>query len=94
MEFVFNEQKNRLLFRLRGVTFPMVIEAIAEKGVLLNFDHPNQQKYPNQKVLVVNFNNYACCVPYEIQGDTWFLKTIYPSRRFKYFIKAGSHGPI
>jgi len=94
MEFVFDEEKNRLLFRLRGVTFPMIIEAIAEKGVLLNFAHPNQQKYPNQKVLVVNLNNCAYCVPYHIDGDTWILKTIYPSRRFKHLIKAGPDDQI
>jgi uncharacterized DUF497 family protein len=87
MEFAFDEDKNELLFQLRGVTFAMVIEAIAEKGVLLNFDHPNQEKYPKQRVLVVDVNGYAYCVPYVIQGDTWFLKTIYPSRRFKYLIE-------
>jgi len=87
MEFAFDEDKNELLFQLRGVTFAMVIEAIAEKGVLLNFDHPNQEKYPKQRVLVVEVNGYAYCVPYVIQGDTWFLKTIYPSRRFKYLIE-------
>ena len=65
----------------------MVIEAIAEKGILLNFPHPNQERYPNQKVLVVELNGYAYCVPYVINGDTWFLKTIYPSRRFKYLLE-------
>ena len=68
MQFAFDEEKNDRLFRLRGVTFGMVIEAIAEKGVLLNFDHPNQQKYPEQRVLVVNLNGYAYCVPYLIEG--------------------------
>ena len=65
----------------------MVIEAIAEKGILLDFSHPNQERYPNQKVLVVELNGYAYCVPYVINGDTWFLKTIYPSRRFKYLLE-------
>jgi uncharacterized DUF497 family protein len=92
MEFAFDSSKNDLLRRKRGVTFPMVIEAIAEKGILLNFDHPNQQKYPNQKVLVVELGGYAYCVPYVIQGDTWFLKTIYPSRRFKYLIQGDGDG--
>ena len=90
MQFAFEEEKNDRLFRLRGVTFGMVIEAIAEKGVLLNFDHPNQQKYPQQRVLVVNLNGYAYCVPYVMEGDTWFLKTVYPSRRFKYLIEGGA----
>jgi len=92
MEFAFDQDKNDLLYRLRGVTFPMVIEAIAERGVLLDFDHPNKLKYPNQKVLVVNLNDYAYCVPYVEESDTWFLKTIYPSRRFKYLIEGGSNG--
>jgi uncharacterized DUF497 family protein len=87
MEFAFDEAKNERLFQLRGVTFQMVIEAIEEKGVLLNFNHPNQQKYPNQKVLVVNINDYAYCVPYEIEGNRLILKTIYPSRKFKHLIR-------
>ena len=87
MEFIFDEQKNERIFQLRGVTFQMVIEAIAEKGVLLNFSHPNQEKYPNQRVLVVNMNGYAYCVPYAIEGDRWILKTIYPSRKFKHLIR-------
>ncbi|MFW5727510.1 MAG: hypothetical protein ACOCW5_02880 [Spirochaetia bacterium] len=43
MKFDFSHQKNRLLFEKRGVTFYNVIEAIAEKGVLLNFDNPNRK---------------------------------------------------
>lgn len=87
MKFDFSHQKNRLLFEKRGVTFYNVIETIAEKGVLLNFDNPNIEKYPNQKVLVIEIDGYAYCVPYVVEGDTWFLKTIYPNRRFKYLIE-------
>ena len=65
----------------------MVIASIADNGILLNFDHPNQQKYPKQKVLVVEIEGYAYCVPYVVNGSTWFLKTIYPSRRFKYLLE-------
>ena len=72
----------------------MVIEAIAEKGVLLDFAHPNDQRYPNQRVLVVELNGYAYCVPYILREDTYFLKTIYPSRRFKYLLEGENHGTI
>jgi hypothetical protein len=92
MDFAFDQEKNELLFRLRGVTFPMVIEAIADKGILYNFDHPNQERYPGQKVLVVDLNGYAYCVPYVVKGDTWFLKTIYPSRRFKHLVQGDTNG--
>jgi hypothetical protein len=87
MQFAFDPEKNELLRQERGVTFPMIIEAIAEKGVLLNIENPNRDKYPNQKVLVVELDGYTYCVPYVIDGDIWFLKTIYPSRQFKYLLE-------
>lgn len=91
MKFNFNQEKNLQLLEKRGITFYSVIESIAEKGVLLNFDHPDNDKYPNQKILVVNLNDYAYCVPYVIEEDgTWFLKTVYPSRKFKYLITGGN----
>ena len=87
MEFDFNQNKNAQLFQKRGVTFYNVIEAIEQNGILLNLEHPNNEKYPNQKMMIVNINEYAYCVPYVIEeDDTWFLKTIYPSRKFKYLI--------
>ena len=87
MEFDYDPDKNETLYAERGVTFSMAIDAIAEKGILLNFDHPNQHKYPGQKIFVVNIDNYAYCVPYTEKGNTWFLKTVYPSRKFKYLIE-------
>jgi hypothetical protein len=47
----------------------MVIESIAEKGVLLNFDHPDQKRYPNQKMMIVNIDGYAYCVPYVVEEN-------------------------
>jgi uncharacterized DUF497 family protein len=85
--FDFDNGKNELLYRKRGVTFQMVISSIADHGVLADFAHPNQQKYPKQKVMVVEIDGYTYCVPYVVTGFTWFLKTIYPSRRFKHLLK-------
>jgi uncharacterized DUF497 family protein len=87
MEFEFDSKKNEVLRSKRGVTFPMVIEALAERGVLADFSHPHQDKYPGQRVMVVELEGYAYCVPYAIDGDIWHLKTIYPSRRFKHLLK-------
>ncbi|HJP17346.1 MAG TPA: DUF4258 domain-containing protein [Nitrospinota bacterium] len=87
MEFEFSEEKNYQLFQERGVTFNNVIESINEKGILLNIEHPNKEKYPNQKILVVDVDGYAYCVPYAIKRDKYFLKTIFPSRKFKYLIE-------
>jgi uncharacterized DUF497 family protein len=86
MKFDFNKSKNEKLLKKRGVSFYDAIQAIINKGILLNFEHPDKKRYPNQKVMVININDYAYCVPYVIDNDTWFLKTIYPSRKFKYLI--------
>jgi hypothetical protein len=94
MEFKFDSVKNDLLRKTRGVTFPMVIEAVAERGILLDFPHPNQAKYPMQRVFVVDLEGYAYCVPYRLDGDIWHLKTIYPSRKFKYLVEGGQNGQV
>jgi len=90
--FDFDNEKNELLYRKRGVSFQMVIASIADNGVLLDLDHPNQHKYSKQKVLVVEIEGYTYCVPYVVNGSTWFLKTIYPSRRFKYLLEGVQDG--
>lgn len=90
MTFAFDEIKNEILLRQRGVGFRDVIETIAEGGILVDFENPNQLKYPGQRVLVVNIRGYAYCVPYVVDGDKWFLKTVYPSRKFKYLIEGGA----
>lgn len=45
------------------------------------FDHPNQKRYPNQKILVVLVDEYAYLVPYVESEAAIFLKTIIPSRK-------------
>jgi uncharacterized DUF497 family protein len=86
MVFDFDSAKNNLLFETRGVTFYQVIETISEKGVLLNIPHPKQDEYPHQWMFVVELNSYTYCVPYVIDGDTYFLKTIFPNRKFMYLL--------
>ena len=43
--------------------------------------HPNTEKYPNQSVLVVAFDDYVYLVPYVEETDYCFLKTVIPSRK-------------
>jgi hypothetical protein len=43
--------------------------------------HPNQAKYPRQRVLVVGCDNYVYLVPFVEEEDYFFLKTIVPSRK-------------
>lgn len=87
MEFIYDEKKNQLLFEQRGLTFELAIEIIAEEGVLLDFQHPNVEEYPNQRMMVISIDNYPHCIPYVMDGEKFVLKTIFKDRRFKYLLE-------
>lgn len=78
--FSWNKDKNELLKIERGISFEMVVDAIESNRILDRFSHPNQGKYLNQKVYIVEIDSYAYFVPYVEDDEKIFLKTIYPSR--------------
>ncbi len=86
MKIVFDENKNDKLKRERGVDFKTVIEKMAEGKILLDFKHPNRERYPNQRIMVIDINGYPYCVPYLKTEDEIVLKTVFPDRRFKKFM--------
>ena len=92
MKYQFSEEKNRQLVKNRGITFDDVIEAIAENGMIAEFENPNERDYPGQRIMVVNIGNYPHCVPFSIDGETIDLKTVYPSRKFRYLIEGDEDG--
>lgn len=79
--FRWNTVKNELLARERGITFEEVVQCIADGAKITETDHPNREKYPNQKILIVDVNGYAYLVPFVKVGNEYFLKTIIPSRK-------------
>ena len=79
--FGWDAAKNLLLQRDRGVSFEDVVFHIEAGHEVAVFMHPNQLRYPNQKISVVVIENYAYLVPF-VESDTEiFLKTIIPSRK-------------
>ena len=77
-----NIEKNETLKLEREVSFEEVVYHIEKGDELDIYQHPNQDKYPNQMVSVVAINNYAYLVPYvEESENIIFLKTIIPSRK-------------
>ena len=64
-----------------GFGFEDVIFFLQNKGLLDEITHPNDKKYPNQNVFVVNIDGYAYLVPYVETEEIIFLKTIIPSRK-------------
>ena len=58
-----------------------MVVAIEAGGILDILAHPNQSKYPNQKVLVVACDGYAYLMPFVEKENHYFLKTVIPSRK-------------
>ena len=62
-----------------GIGFADCVVAIDDGRILDNLSHPTRD---NQKLLVLNIEDYAYVVPYIIEDDgSWFLKTVFPSRK-------------
>ena len=76
-----NQDKNNLLKESRGVSFEQVEEEILKGDFIGPENHPARE---NQMRIIVKLNGYPCVIPLVIEDDgTWFLKTIYPSRKMK-----------
>lgn len=82
MIFNWDNKKNEQLKRERGVSFEQIVFLIENDFVLDILEHPNKKMYRNQRVYIINIDNYAYAVPFEDKGEERFLKTIFPSRRY------------
>ena len=79
MNFNWNTDKNKILKEDRGVTFEDVVSAINDDKVIDIIKHPNQVKYPKQKIYIIELFGYVHMVPFVKEGEEIFLKTIIPS---------------
>ena len=79
--FRWSPEKNDTLRADRGVSFESIVVAIESEGLLDVLAHPNQARYPRQRVLVVAYDSYAYLVPFVEEEDYFLLKTIIPSRK-------------
>jgi hypothetical protein len=76
-----SSEKNESLAADRGISFEIVTVAIGADGLLDILAHPNQRRYPGQRILVVAVDGYVYLVPFVEEDDYVFLKTIIPSRK-------------
>ena len=79
--YSWNADKNRLLQEQRGVGFEEVVLRLETEGFLDVLEHPNQQRYPGQRMFVVSIRDYAYLVPFVESESEVFLKTVIPSRK-------------
>ena len=86
--FDYSPEKNAFLKKVRGISFEEVELAINEGKVLDVIEVRNTKEHPNQRMYVININDYVYLVPFARNGDVAFLKTIFPSRKFtKLYLK-------
>ncbi len=79
--FQWDNDKNELLKNSRGVCFEQVVLLMEREDVLETIEHPNQNRYPGQKIATVRIEEYVYLVPYVQRSNEIFLKTIIPSRK-------------
>ena len=78
-----SHEKNELLKRTRGVSFEEVAFHIERDEVLDVRKHPNQKRYPHQRIFLIALADYVYLVPFVEDAKEIFLKTIIPSRKVK-----------
>lgn len=88
--FNWDSEKNQLLIRKRGKSFEEVIFHIKNGGLLDDIRHPNAGEYSHQRIFIVEIDRYAYLVPYVEDEQSYFLKTVIPSRKFTKIYLGGS----
>ncbi len=76
-----NSTKNQQLIAERGISFEDIVFCMQQGQLLDDIEHPNSDKYPEQRIFVVNVDNYVHLVPYVEDRQEIFLKTVIPSRK-------------
>ena len=76
-----NTGKSLKLKESRGICFEDIAFYIERGDVLDDYLHPNQERYSEQRIMVIGINSYAYLVPYIEDAEEIFLKTIIPSRK-------------
>ncbi len=81
MKFDWDPEKNEWLKRERNISFEELALLLAAGRLWRTTEHPNQEKYPNQRVFLVPMDGYIYFVPYAINAESILLKTAFPHRK-------------
>lgn len=74
-------EKNEWLKRNRGISFEIAVFQIEAGNILDILEHAHQERYSDQRIFVIEFEDYAYLVPFVEDEDEVFLRTIIPSRK-------------
>ena len=80
-QFDWGAEKNLWLKKERGISFEQIVFWIMNEGLIDTITHYNPKRYPNQRIFIVNIDDYIYLVPFVEDERTVFLKTAIPSRK-------------
>ncbi len=90
--FLWEEAKNSRLIEERGISFDEIVFYIMNGYLLDIIPNHNQEKYPGQRVFVVNVEGYIHLVPFDESEKEIFLRTIIPCRKAtKKYLRGDKH---
>lgn len=72
-------EKNEILKQVRGISFEEIAYLIESGQILGIEENPGRS---NQKIYILEIENYAVVVPFIENNDEIFLKTAFPSRKY------------
>lgn len=81
MRFDWDSAKNEQLKAERGISFEEIALLLGNGDLWSVSKHWNTRKYPNQRVFLVPVKGYIYAVPFVKEGDVFFFKTAFPSRK-------------
>jgi len=81
VQFDWDPEKNEQLKKERGISFEEISLLLAGGQIWAVAKHWNEEQYPQQKIFLVPIDGYILAVPYVKDGDIYFLKTAFPSRK-------------
>jgi len=74
--------KNEMLKKTRGASF----EDLINSKLIKIMKNP---KRVNQNIMLFEYKNYIWIVPFVEENDYYFLKTLFPSRKYTKIFKEG-----
>ena len=81
MRYEWNPEKNEEIKKERGISFEQIVFHLSQGDIWKTAEHPDQGKYPEQKIYFVIVEDYIYMVPFVTEDEYVFLKTIIPSRK-------------
>jgi len=90
--FLWEDAKNSWLIGERGISFDEIVFYIMNGCLMDVIPNNNQEKYPRQRVFVVNVEGYIHLVPFDETEKEIFLRTIIPCRKAtKKYLRGDKH---